>query len=105
MRLKKLFKPRAGTILVKRLPVSTEHKTESGIIIPGNNKDSLSELVPAEVVRVGDDFLNYKMECQEGDIILVTKSAVTKGNMFVIVEGHKYYQLFEKDYFWGKIEE
>src|SRR5699024_12203602 len=93
---KQLKEAKPGCLVIKTLPLSKETKTESGLIIPSTNEDSKSGLIPAEVIKVGPDFLNYEMVCEEGDKILITKTCVSRGDRFFEVKGHKYYQIVER---------
>lgn len=106
MQINKLFTPRPGSLLVKIIDLTEKDRTnKSGIIMPEMAESEQSIYSKAEVVRVGENYMDYKMQCEEGDIILISKAVKDKSSRFVIVDGIKYFQLFEADDFYGILED
>ncbi len=78
----------AGKILVK--PKAAETKTASGIIIPDSAKE---KPLQGEVVLVGAEKKDEKMEVSVGDVVLYGKYAGTELN----VEGVDYLLISQSD--------
>lgn len=78
----------AGKILVK--PQAAETKTASGIIIPDSAKE---KPLQGEVVLVGAEKSDEKMEVAVGDIVLYGKYAGTELN----IEGTDYLLISQSD--------
>ncbi len=78
----------AGKILVK--PKAAETKTASGIIIPDSAKE---KPLQGEVVLVGAEKKDEKMEVSIGDVVLYGKYAGTELN----VEGVDYLLISQSD--------
>ncbi len=78
----------AGKILVK--PKAAETKTASGIIIPDSAKE---KPLQGEVVMVGAEKKDEKMEVSVGDVVLYGKYAGTELN----VEGVDYLLISQSD--------
>ncbi|GAF04023.1 co-chaperone GroES [Saccharicrinis fermentans] len=78
----------AGKILVK--PQAAETKTASGIIIPDSAKE---KPLQGEVVLVGAEKADEKMEVAVGDVVLYGKYAGTELN----VDGTDYLLISQSD--------
>ncbi len=78
----------AGKILVK--PQAAETKTASGIIIPDSAKE---KPLQGEVVLVGAEKKDEKMEVAVGDVVLYGKYAGTELN----IEGTDYLLISQSD--------
>ena len=78
----------AGKILVK--PQAAETKTASGIIIPDSAKE---KPLQGEVVLVGAEKADEKMEVAVGDVVLYGKYAGTELN----IEGTDYLLISQSD--------
>ncbi len=78
----------AGKILVK--PQAAETKTASGIIIPESAKE---KPLNGEVVLVGAEKADEKMEVAAGDVVLYGKYAGTELN----IEGTDYLLISQSD--------
>jgi chaperonin GroES len=78
----------AGKILVK--PQAAETKTASGIIIPDSAKE---KPLQGEVVLVGAEKNDEKMEVAVGDVVLYGKYAGTELN----IEGEDYLLISQSD--------
>ncbi len=78
----------AGKILVK--PKAAETKTASGIIIPDSAKE---KPLQGEVVMVGAEKKDEKMEVAVGDVVLYGKYAGTELN----VDGADYLLISQSD--------
>lgn len=105
MRVSKIIIPRPGTLVVKMLEVTDEDKkTEGGIILPDTNESLSSIYSKAKVVKVGGDIEGYKMDCKEGDTILISKAVVQKSSRFFFVGTEKYYQVMEESEYYAKLD-
>ncbi|MGQ1786516.1 MULTISPECIES: co-chaperone GroES [unclassified Saccharicrinis] len=78
----------AGKILVK--PQAAETKTASGIIIPDSAKE---KPLQGEVILVGAEKADEKMEVAVGDVVLYGKYAGTELN----IEGTDYLLISQSD--------
>ncbi|MCW3787160.1 co-chaperone GroES [Plebeiibacterium sediminum] len=78
----------AGKILVK--PQAAETKTASGIIIPDSAKE---KPLQGEVVLIGAEKKDEKMEVAVGDVVLYGKYAGTELN----IEGTDYLLISQSD--------
>ena len=78
----------AGKILVK--PQAAETKTASGIIIPDSAKE---KPLQGEVVLVGAEKQDEKMEVAAGDVVLYGKYAGTELN----IDGSDYLLISQSD--------
>ncbi len=78
----------AGKILVK--PQAAETKTASGIIIPDSAKE---KPLQGEVILVGAEKKDEKMEVAVGDVVLYGKYAGTELN----IEGTDYLLISQSD--------
>lgn len=78
----------AGKILVK--PQPAEEKTSSGIIIPESAKE---KPLNGQVVLVGADKADEKMEVKKGDTVLYGKYAGTE----LTIEGEDYLLISQSD--------
>lgn len=104
MRLKEMLKPKPGTLVVKHLPLTDEdRKTKEGIILLDGNETASSIYEKAEVVAVGDSFLDYKMQTEVGDTILITKAVIKRSSRFFFVGSQKFYQVIEESEYYGKL--
>ena len=78
----------AGKVLVK--PQAAETKTASGIIIPDSAKE---KPLLGEVILVGAEKKDEKMEVSVGDVVLYGKYAGTELN----IEGNDYLLISQTD--------
>jgi chaperonin GroES len=78
----------AGKLLVK--PQPAEEKTSSGIIIPESAKE---KPLNGQVVLVGADKADEKMEVKKGDTVLYGKYAGTE----LTIEGQDYLLISQSD--------
>ena len=104
MRLQKPPKQKRGYILVKLVEQDGKfEKTKAGILIPKTNEES-DLFRKAEVVEVGDDRPDYKMETKPGDIVLVKTLAIIKTDAALYVNDVQHYILREDNGFYGWVE-
>lgn len=78
----------AGKVLVK--PQAAETKTASGIIIPDSAKE---KPLMGEVILVGSEKKDEKMEVKIGDVVLYGKYAGTELN----IDGNDYLLISQTD--------
>ena len=100
MRLQKAPKQKRGYILVKLIDNDAFEQTKSGLFIPsqGSENDLLRK---AEVVEVGADTHNYKMETKVGDIVLIKTLAVEKTDLALHVNEVPHFMMREESGFYG----
>lgn len=103
MRLTKPPKQKRGYILVKLLEKDMD-KTNSGIYIPTEVSEH-NWFRKAEVVDVGEDRPDYKMQTKVGDIILVKKSLADMSDLTLTVDDVPHFMVREEQGFYGWVNE
>lgn len=101
MNLAKVPKPKKGYIVVKLL--NEEEKTSGGIIVPDTVKE-MNFFTKAQVVAVGSDRDNYKIETKVGDKVLVKKGLIEMTDYTVKVLGESLFLINEESGFYGWIQ-
>ena len=85
MNVTEVPKPKKGFIIVKKLKRPSISTTQAGILVPENKELNLFE--KAEVLAVGGDLEDYKMETKVGDIVIVLASHVALSNRGLVLNG------------------